>query len=220
MTLVSFRGFLACEHHVAWLPPYERELRRRGILDPDEPLPITQLVGFFGGSGSTHGLIVNGVKTGGGATDIILHGDSAEAAVWVARQMGAPASWHRLAGWDGPGSIEHCHLVFDCPDLTPNARAQLEAVEAGGDGLVGDTPDPGPRPIPDRDWRQGIEWQRQQEDDMPAWSEWPQEEKDQFLADVARAVWNTAVNKAGTRARAMLEAAGRFAKKQLGEEGP
>lgn len=224
--LTTFRGFLACPHHVVWLPVYERELQRRGILGPNEVLPISQLVGFFGGSGSTHGLVVNGVKTGGGATDVILTGERADRAVWVARQMGAPASWHRPAGWDGPGSIEHCHLVLrGCTHLTPAAQAQIVAVENGGDGLVGDTPDPGPRPIPDRDWKQGIEWQQRQEDPMPLWSEWPAEEKKAFLADVSgasakatvRRLMSAVIDNAGTKFKSAVERIDRFARRELDE---
>ena len=41
--LVDFRGYPACPCLAEWLPAYEAELQRRGVLDG--PLRIYQLVG-------------------------------------------------------------------------------------------------------------------------------------------------------------------------------
>jgi hypothetical protein len=162
---VTFRGRLACECQAEWIPAFEHELQRRGVLVGQ--IPIAQLIGTFSGSGSTHGFVdSNGKVQGGGASDFWLLGVQGEVAVMVARQMGADATWHRLAGWDNGGGSEHVHSVLrGCPHLTDAARAQIAAVDLGGDGLVGSIPDPGPRPLSGRTWREGIEWQRQQEED-------------------------------------------------------
>jgi hypothetical protein len=152
---VTFRGFPACTCQAAWLPVFERELQRRDIIDG--PLSIAQLIGGFSGSGGTH--------TGGGASDLWLTGIRAEDAVWVARQMGADPTWHRLPGWDSGGGSEHVHSVLrGCSHLSSSARAQVISVDNNGDGLGGTSaPDPGPRPLSGRTWQEGIQWQRQQE---------------------------------------------------------
>jgi hypothetical protein len=153
---VIVRGLPACTCQAAWIPVYERELQRRGIIFGE--LSIAQLIGGFSGSGGTH--------TTGGACDFWLTGGTAEDAVWVARQMGADPTWHRLPGWDAGGGTEHVHAVLrGCPHLSLTAQAQVISVDANGDGLGGtSTPDPGPRPLSGRTWGEGIEWQRQQED--------------------------------------------------------
>ena len=88
------------------------------------------------------------------------------AAVRVARQMGADATWHRREGWDGGAGKEHTHGVLrGCPHNEP-ARYQLDAVDAGFDGLgtAGRAgPDDGPRPLARRTWEQGIVWARTQQ---------------------------------------------------------
>jgi hypothetical protein len=165
-----YGGEWACPCQIAWLPVYERALRHFEILGETEQLLYAQLIGGFSGSGGTHGVLdaQGNFIGGGGAADIWLVGPRADRAVWVARQMGADATWHRLAGWDGPGSDEHIHSVLrGCPHLAPAAQAQISAVDSNGDGLGGTTlPDPGPRPLSGRTWREGIEWFTQQEDDM------------------------------------------------------
>ncbi len=154
---VQFRGFWACPCQVEWIPAYEHELQRRGLLAPGQQLGLYQLIGFYSGSGNTHST--------GGATDFIDVIGTEE--LWVARQMGADATWTRHQNWDGKGGIAHNHSVLTgCPH-NGACRYQIDEVRAGGDGLLGTAPDPGPRPLSGRTWRQGIEWARQQEDDMP-----------------------------------------------------
>lgn len=153
---VDFRGHPACPCQVIWIPAYEHELQRRGLLGPGEFLQIYQLIGDYSGSGNTHLL--------GGVGDYLdLPGDNDEA-VWVARQMGADPTWHRFFNWDGKGGIEHDHSVLrGCPHLAQSALDQVWAVDHNGDGLIGDAPDPGPRPLSGRTWEQGIEWAKEQE---------------------------------------------------------
>ena len=144
--VVWFRGKPACPCLAEWLPVFEAELIRRGVIR--ESIDIYQLIGGAEASGGTH--------TKGGAFDIVQRDDTT---IWVARQMGADATWARLT-MDPP----HAHGVLTgCPHNGP-AAYQIDEVRAGGDGLLGTAPDPGPRPLSGRTWRQGIEWARQQED--------------------------------------------------------
>lgn len=151
---MTFRGYPACSCLAMWLPAYERELQRRGLLEGD--LRIYQLIGGAEASGGTHAT--------GGAFDILdLPG---ERDLWVARQMGADATWSRT---EKQGFMPHIHGVLTgCPHNGP-AAYQIDAVRAGFNGLGRGgrgAPDDGPRPLSGRTWRQGIEWARQQEDDM------------------------------------------------------
>jgi hypothetical protein len=200
---VDFRGFPACPCQAAWLPVFEDHLRARGIID--HPLPIAQLIGGFAASGGTH--------VDGGASDLIYHGAQAEAVTAEARQMGADPTWHRLAGWDNGGGIEHVHSVLrGCPHLSPSAEAQIIAVDHDGDGLGGTTtPDPGPRPLSGRTWREGIAW-AQQEDwfEMATKDDLRAVVREELAAavptpkQIANAVWAYAVNKSGIKAKAVL----------------
>jgi hypothetical protein len=151
---VDFRGKPACPCLAEWLPVYEAELQRRGQLAGD--LPIYQLIGGAAASGGTH--------ASGGAFDISdLTGD---ADVWVARQMGADATWARTRA---QGFTPHLHGVLrGCPHNDP-ARYQLADVDNGWNGLAGNSRahDDGPRPLSGRTWREGIAWAIEQGDDMP-----------------------------------------------------
>lgn len=149
---VTFRGLPACPCLATWVPAYEAELQRRGLLTG--PIRIYQLIGGAAASGGTHAL--------GGAYDTQWIGD---AAIWVARQMGADATWHRPHNWDGAGGMEHVHGVLtNCPHNGP-AHYQIDAVKAGYNGLghLGHgAPDTGPRPLSGRTWQQGLAWARTQ----------------------------------------------------------
>lgn len=170
---VQFRGFWACDCQVEWIPAYEHELQRRGLLAPGQQLHLYQLIGFYSGSGNTHST--------GGATDFIDLIGVEE--LWVARQMGADATWTRPPNWDGKGGMKHNHSVLTgCPH-NEACRYQIDEVRAGGDGLLGNAPDPGPRPLSGRTWQQGIEWARQQEDDMAQYAD----QLDAIQKDAARA---------------------------------
>lgn len=155
---VNFRGKPACPCLAEWLPVYEAELQRRGILEGE--LHIYQLIGGYVGSGGTH--------ASGGAFDLLdLPG---EEDLEVGRQMGADAYWTRKENWDGRGGIRHNHGVLTgCPHNAP-AAYQIDAVRAGYNGLGyggRSARDDGPRPLSGRTYKQGIAWAReQQEDDM------------------------------------------------------
>jgi len=92
-----------------------------------------------------------GTHDGGGAVDISEYGWSDSFTRWAVKQgrLCGFAAWHRptLPGvW-----TEHTHAVaIGDPELAPSARAQVTEYYNGGDGLVGTTPDPGPKvkPIP------------------------------------------------------------------------
>jgi hypothetical protein len=159
--VVVFRGKPACPCQAKWLPVFEAEAQRRGILTG--PLPLSQLIGGAAASGGTH--------TSGGADDTYpLTGIDVAAYVWLSRQMGADATWHRPYNWDGRNGVEHIHRVLTgCPHNGP-ARYQIDAVRAGFNGLghLGHgAPDNGPTPLSNRSWREGIAWAQAQEDDMP-----------------------------------------------------
>lgn len=151
---VTFRGLPACPCLATWIPAYEAELQRRGLLTG--PIHIYQLIGGATASAGTH--------SQGGAFDTKYIGD---AAIWVARQMGADATWHRPFDWDGAGGMDHVHGVLTgCPHAGP-AYYQIEAVRAGYNGLghLGHgAPDDGPQPLSGRTWEQGLDWQLRKAD--------------------------------------------------------
>jgi hypothetical protein len=176
---VWFRGFPACPCLAAWLPVYEDELQRRGLLTG--PLPIYQLIGDYAASGNTH--------KDGGAFDISdLVG---EQDVWVARQMGADATWARTPE---QGFVPHLHGVLrGCPHNGPAAyqiTSSTLGVDAGWNGLSGRSRarDDGPRPLSGRTWREGIAWAHEQEDDMPAPKDWTKADWDAFNENAAPAI--------------------------------
>jgi hypothetical protein len=149
----TYAGLPACPCQQKWCPRFEAELARRGIR-----IRWAQLIGGGSKSGGTHST--------GGANDFYIVAKPAgmtwaEAwwtAIWVSRQMGADASWHRAKNWDYRGGEEHGHQVLtDCPHNGP-ARYQITDVRRGLNGLARHGRDDGPRPLSGRTWRQGIEW--------------------------------------------------------------
>lgn len=149
----TFRGKPACSCLIAWLPVYEAELLRQGVIK--RSIDIYQLIGGAAASGGTHAT--------GGAFDIA---QTSTQAIAAAREMGADATWHRLLNWDGRGGMEHTHGVLTgCPHNGP-ARYQIDAVRAGYNGLghLGrGGRDTGPRPLSGRTWEQGIAWAKAQQ---------------------------------------------------------
>lgn len=158
MATQTFRGKPACSCLIEWLPVYEKELLRRKVIKSN--IDIYQLIGGAAASGGTHAT--------GGAFDIA---QTSATAIYVARQMGADATWYRPPNWDGAGGMPHTHGVLrNCPHNGP-ARYQITAVDKGYNGLghlgMGASSsgvpssrykDTGPRPLSGRTWRQGIEW--------------------------------------------------------------
>lgn len=151
---VDFRGHPACPCQVEWLPAFEHEAQRRGILSG--PLPISQIIGGAAQSGGTH-------LTGGADDTFPLTGIDVDAYVWLSRQMGADATWLRPFNWDGKGGVAHIHRVLTGCIHNEAARYQIDKVRAGLNGLANDFKDDGPRPLSGRTWQQGIRWASEQE---------------------------------------------------------
>ena len=153
--MASFRGKKCCSCLAKWLPAYEAELLRRGLIRVS--LDVYQLTGKAKASAGTH--------AGGGAFDL---GQFSDAQIAVARQMGADATWHRrkAQGFD----VDHAHGVLrGCPHNGP-ARYQIAAVDLGYNGLgtAGrGGRDDGPRPLSKRTWQQGIAWAKAQATPKP-----------------------------------------------------
>lgn len=182
---VWFRGKPACPCLVAWLPFFEGELLRRGVIR--ESIDIYQLIGGAEASGGTH--------TKGGAFDIVQRDP---VTIWVARQMGADATWARTTM-----SPPHAHGVLSgCPHNGP-AAYQIAEVRAGGDGLLGSAPDPGPRPLSGRTWREGIQWAKAQQpqEDIVASLEQVSDMLDRKLKPIRNALANERKRDAADRAR-------------------
>jgi hypothetical protein len=150
-SFTAWRGWNCCTCLAAWLPVFEELAQDRGDLTGS--VKILQLRGGNPNSGGTH--------TEGGVFDLgYYHDGQADALVYLARQMGADATWFRE--WDGN---HHVHGVLTgCPRNDP-AAYQIEAVKDGFNGLgyMGqDGPDDGPQPLSGRTWEQGIEWAEDQ----------------------------------------------------------
>lgn len=141
---------VACDCLREWLPVYERMLIQAGVIKKN--LDITQLTGNASASGGTH--------SRGGAFDIW---QTQAAAVRIARQMGADATWHRTRA---QGFAEHIHGVLrGCPHNGPAAyqiTSTSYGVDHGRNGLANRGRDDGPRPLSGRTWRQGITWAKSQ----------------------------------------------------------
>lgn len=144
----SFRGKPACSCLVKWLPAFEAELKRRGVIKSS--IDVAQLIGGAPQSGGTHST--------GGAFDIWQHDATT---IRVAREMGA-ATWARTRA---QGFDPHAHGVLNgCPHNRP-ARYQIAALAAGYNGLgLGGRGgrDDGPAPRSLRSWEDGIKWAKAQ----------------------------------------------------------
>lgn len=183
---VDFRGHPACPCQAKWLPAFEHEAQRRGILTG--PLPLSQIIGDAKQSGNTH--------SGGGADDTcpLTTITDVYAYVWLSRQMGADATWERPYNWDGKGGVAHVHRVLTgCPHNGP-ARYQIDDVRAGLNGLANHGPDTGPRPLSGRTWREGIKWAKQQEENDMEYKDWSAESKKALADDVAQALLDAPIN--------------------------
>lgn len=153
--MASFRGKKCCSCLAKWLPVYEAELLRRGVIRYS--LDVYQLTGTAKASAGTH--------AGGGAFDLA---QTSPEAIKVARQMGADATWHRRKSQGF--TVDHAHGVLrGCPHNAP-ARYQITAVDLGYNGLgpAGrGGRDDGPRPLSKRTWSQGIAWAKTQATPKP-----------------------------------------------------
>lgn len=157
----TVHGRPACTCQAEWIPAFDTELARRGIV-----VRWVQLIGGGSKSGGTHST--------GGAGDFYLASwpkkmtrtQAWNTVLMVARQMGSDAAWLRRFNWDGKGGEEHGHQVLrGCPHNGP-ARYQIDAVDKGYNGLgwMGRGGfDDGPRPLSKRTWQQGIAWAKKQQ---------------------------------------------------------
>lgn len=148
--MTTYRGLPACTCLAAWAPAFEAAIGRQPRL--------FQLVGNAPASAGFH--------KGGGSAD---YEPLSEDELRTARNMGA-AAWNRW--WT---NNYHSHLRLNgCPHNTIG-QPQVTDLNEGRDGTGplydnAGVPDNGPRDgvhWPLRTWRQGIEWAKQQEDDMP-----------------------------------------------------
>lgn len=143
-----FRGRVACSCLRAWIPVYEQELIRLGVIKKN--VDIAQLTGSYSKSGGTHDQ--------GGTADLWQW---ERTAIQIAREMGAAA----FARTPEQGFDHHDHLVLKgCPHNGP-ARYQIVALERsphynglGYAGLGGLDDGPGPKKL--RTYTAGIRWAR------------------------------------------------------------
>lgn len=146
--MAQFRGRPACSCLIEWLPAFEAELKRRGVIK--NSIDIWQLIGGAKASGGTHST--------GGAFDVAQRDATT---VKVAREMGA-AFWNRPYNWDNRGGMAHGHGVLNgCPHNGP-ARYQINDLARGLNGLANRAKDTGPAPRNLRTWKDGIKWAKAQ----------------------------------------------------------
>ena len=171
----TFRGFPACECLAEWLPVFEATIGRSPRW--------FQLIGDAPASAGFH-------KGGGSADCEPLTDDELR----IGRNMGA-AAWNRW--WrDSDGDPNyHAHLRLNGCSHNTGAQPQVADLNAGRDGTGplydnAGAPDDGPRDgvhWPLRTWREGIAWAIEG-DDMPKYRDWDQADKNEFVADVQKAV--------------------------------
>jgi len=155
--VLKFRGKPACACLIKWLPEFEKELLRRGLIK--KSIDIYQLIGGAPKSGGTH--------LNGGCFDIAQRSD---AVIAVAQEMGA-VLFNRKYNWDGKGGMAHGHgVLIGCPH-NYNAAYQITARQKGYNGLGsggrGGRWDGPKAPSEWRDWEEGIDWARAQRRSRP-----------------------------------------------------
>lgn len=148
--MATYRGLPACDCLAKWLPLFEEMIGRQPLL--------FQIVGDAPASAGFH--------RGGGSVD---YEPLTEGELRIARNMGG-AAWNR---WWSDNYHSHTRLN-GCPHNTIG-QPQVDDLNEGRDGTgplydnAGE-PDNGPRSgvhWPLRTWREGIEWAKEQGDDMP-----------------------------------------------------
>lgn len=108
-----------------------------------------------------------GTHAGGGVYDVKVRSDADGKVIITQWRRGGDAGWYRPASWwvkrwiggllksilVTPGWSRHGHLIDeDCPNLAYSARQQVAEYHAGGDGLVGNDPDPDTRAYVNVTW--------------------------------------------------------------------
>lgn len=163
-------GLPACSCLAAWLPVFETAIGRSPRW--------FQLVGDAPASAGFH-------RGGGSADSEPLSEDELR----IARNMGA-AAFNRW--WV---DNYHAHLRLNGCAHNSIGQPQVADLNAGRDGTGplydnAGAPDNGPRDgvrWPLRNWREGIAWAKQQEDDM-AFADWPEKDQTALVNAVAAAV--------------------------------
>ena len=162
--LTADRGKVkTCSCMMEWYPLFDKMRIKRGIGKPQ----VSQ-------GGYNNGAVKKSATThdGGGVLDL---GNYSAGIIKLAREMGA-AAWHRTPE---QSFRHHTHLILlKCPHLDgypprdpsepTGAYAQQVSYYAGGSGLGGVPNDTEPRPNPQRDWKQGVAWAKQQLGDTTA----------------------------------------------------
>lgn len=144
----TFRGRVACNCLRAWLPVFEKELLRLGVIK--QSIDIAQLTGSASASAGTH--------SQGGAADVWQDDPTT---IKIAEEMGA-VGWPRTRA---QGFAPHSHLVLKgCPHNGP-ARYQVTARERGYNGLgaggFGGRDPRGPKKL--RTYTAGIRWAKKRQ---------------------------------------------------------
>lgn len=144
--LTSGQPAYGCTHMAVWWSLFRRLAAQNGYAPR-----IVQAAGDATDSAGTH---LQGTALDLDIADVGL--------ALLAREAGAPAAWPRGAAWGQSYWGDHLHLVIDCPDNTTlSARYQIDAVQAGYDGLGAaghGGPDYVPAPSAWRTVDQGIAW--------------------------------------------------------------
>lgn len=133
----TWRGVVVCKHSAVKYDAWAKAVGNDILL---KPLPGC-------GSYQTTTAASAGTHAGGGAIDIDTRGYTMEQRDRIertGRQAGLQIAWERnaISGlWTW-----HVHAIDpDCPTLSKAAVSQVVEFGKGGDGLVGDKPDPGDR---------------------------------------------------------------------------
>jgi hypothetical protein len=139
-----------------------------------------------------------GTHDKGGVVDLRWTGDNAD--ITALRAAGF-AAWHRTPA-QGPWP-DHVHAVLiGHPLLAPSAARQVESMRAGRNGLLNNGPDDGPRvtPHPRTNW-----WPPREEDDMPGYTEWPQEDRDALVADIVKGLTSAPIDLGDGKRRSLKQ---------------
>lgn len=138
-----------CSCLAKWLPAYQNELLRVGIIK--RGLDVFQTIGGAPDSAGYH-LFGGNVDTG----------QTSPQAIRIARNMGGAA----FPRDSRDGMSVHCHIVLKgCPHVKSGPRWQVTELEGGRNGLVNRKADRGPRDgikWPLRTYTEGIAWAKAQ----------------------------------------------------------
>lgn len=140
-----------------------------------------------------------GYHDGGGCFDLRTWdrtADEVEQIIRTTRRLGAMA-WVRD---QRHGMDPHIHLGLgsDKP-LAVGAMRQWDAYLSGRDGLTGNGPDYHWRPSP------LVTTPPEEEDDMPAYTEWPQKDRDALVADIVKGLTSAPIDLGDGKRRSLKQ---------------